>query len=424
MSDAPSKKKYRVVIIGAGIMGLSTAWHLAQRGVTDVLVVDRSYLCGGASGRNGGGIRAQFSSETNIRLMRESIEICRAFATQMKINVWFRQGGYLFLTRTKQRARLLEASVKLQRDCGLDTRLLAPSEVRSIVPEIDPTGVELASFNPSDGVVFPWPFVWGYAKAAKDAGVEIATFTEVEGFEMRGDRIAAVRLKKTRHDVLAAKDRAEPTSAGGVLPKIAADRVRAIEADAERATIECETVVCCAGAWSPAIARMVGIELPNKPHRHEICSTEPLKPWLGPLVADLTDGLYFSQSMRGEIVGGISVEPVPHGINQRSSAQFLATYARSLVRVVPTMAKVKVLRQWAGCYDLTPDGNPIVGRMDECPSMVMASGFMGHGFMMAPVMGRLLAEYIATGKTTELFERWSLRRFKEGKLLSESMIIG
>jgi sarcosine oxidase subunit beta len=88
------------------------------------------------------------------------------------------------------------------------------------------------------------------------------------------------------------------------------------------------------------------------------------------------------------------------------------------------MAKVKVLRQWAGCYDLTPDGNPIVGRMDECPSMVMASGFMGHGFMMAPVMGRLLAEHVATCESTELFERWNFRRFKEGKLLSESMIIG
>jgi sarcosine oxidase subunit beta len=422
--SAVTKRRYRVVIIGAGIMGLSTAWHLAKRGITDVLVVDRGYLCGGASGRNGGGIRAQFSSETNIRLMRESIEICREFAAKMQINVWFRQGGYLFLTRTKQRAKMLEASAKLQRDCGLDTRLLAPSEVRDIVPEIDPTGVELASFNPGDGVVFPWPFVWGYAKAARDAGVEIATFTEVEGFSMRGAKIAGVRLKKTRHDALVAEDRDERTSAGGAGPLIDHDRERVIDEEGEAFEVECETVLCCAGAWSPAIARMVGIELPNKPHRHEICSTEPLKPWLGPLVADLTDGLYFSQSMRGEIVGGISVEPVPHGINQRSSAQFLATYARSLVRAVPTMSRVKVLRQWAGCYDLTPDGNPIVGHLDECENLVMACGFMGHGFMMAPVMGRLLAEHLATDESTELFDRWNFRRFKEGRLLSESMIIG
>ncbi len=416
--------RYRVVIIGAGIMGLSTAWHLAKAGITDVLVVDRGYLCGGASGRNGGGVRAQFSSETNIRLMRESIEICRNFAAEMKINVWFRQGGYLFLTRTKQRARMLEASAKLQRDCGLETRLLSPAELRDIVPEIDPTGVELASFNPGDGVVFPWPFVWGYAKAAKDRGVEIATFTEVEGFATKNGRITGVRLVRTRHDAIVAEDRVERTTAAGPGPRLDPARTRVIPDDAERLEVECDTVILCAGAWSPSIAKMLGIELPNKPHRHEICSTEPLKPWLGPLVADLTDGLYFSQSMRGEIVGGIAVEPTPEGINQRSSAQFLATYARSLVRAVPSLTRVKVLRQWAGCYDLTPDGNPIVGRVDGCDNLVMACGFMGHGFMMAPVMGRLLAEHVATEETTELFARWNLRRFREGKLLSESMIIG
>jgi sarcosine oxidase subunit beta len=419
-----NKSRYRVVIIGAGIMGLSTAWHLAKRGVTDVLVVDRGYLCGGASGRNGGGVRAQFSSETNIRLMRESIEICREFASEMKINVWFRQGGYLFLTRTKQRAKMLEASAKLQKECGLETRLVSSRELREIVPEIDPTGVELASFNPGDGVVFPWPFVWGYAKAAKDLGVEIATFTAVEGFETKGSKITGVRLKKTRHDALVADDRDERTTAGGRGPSIDPSRATAYADDGERAVIECDTVLLCAGAWSPEIASMLQISLPNVPHRHEICSTEPLKPWLGPLVADLTDGLYFSQSARGEIVGGIGVEPVPEGINQRSSAQFLAAYARSLVRTVPSMSRVKVLRQWAGCYDLTPDGNPIVGHVDECDNLVMSCGFMGHGFMMAPVMGRLLAEHVATDETTELFSRWNLRRFKEGKLLSESMIIG
>jgi len=138
----------RVVIVGAGIMGLSTAWHLARRGVKDVLVVDRTYLCGGASGRNGGGVRAQFSSETNIRLMRESIEICREFAAEMGINVWFRQGGYLFLTRTAERAATLEESVALQNRCGLPTRLLDPQEAQRIVPELSVEGVVRASFNP------------------------------------------------------------------------------------------------------------------------------------------------------------------------------------------------------------------------------------------------------------------------------------
>jgi sarcosine oxidase subunit beta len=391
--------KKRVVVVGAGIMGLSTAFHLAKRGCTDVLVVDRGYLCGGASGRNGGGVRAQFSTETNIRLMQESIAICRDFAAAMKINVWFRQGGYLFLARTRERARDLEASCALQARCGLPTRLLEPSEARGIVPELDPSGVLLASFNPEDGVLFPWPFLWGYARAARDLGVELATFQEVVGFAREGGRISAVRLCRTT-------------------PGEAPLRTR------EESVVHCDQVVLCTGAWSPEVARLAGVSLPNHPHRHEICSTEPLKPWLGPLVADLTDGLYFSQSMRGEIVGGISVEPVPDGIDQRSSRQFLARYARSLVRAVPRLAGVKVLRQWAGCYDLTPDANPIVGRVDDPENLTLACGFMGHGFMMGPVFGRLLAEHVLTGERTELFQRWSLERYRTGELLTETMIIG
>ena len=169
---------------------------------------------------------------------------------------------------------------------------------------------------------------------------------------------------------------------------------------------------------------MLGVSLPNKPHRHEICSSEPLKPWLTPLVADLSNGLYFSQSTRGEIVGGISNHDVPEGIEQRSSHAFLALYARALVKTAPVLGSVKVLRQWAGCYDLTPDQNPIVGQVDEVEDFFQASGFMGHGFMMAPVIGKLLAQHIAEGTDLPLFDRWSLRRFKEGRLLRESMIIG
>jgi sarcosine oxidase subunit beta len=183
-------------------------------------------------------------------------------------------------------------------------------------------------------------------------------------------------------------------------------------------------VVNAAGAWSPEIARMLGIELPNKPHRHEICSSEPLKPWLKPLVADLSDGLYFSQSTRGEIVGGIGQDRVPPGLNQDSSFAFLGRYARSLVHTCPVLGKVKILRQWAGCYDLTPDANPIVGPVDEVEHFYQASGFMGHGFMMAPIVGKLIAQYIVEATPLPMFERWNLRRFEEGKLLSESMILG
>src|SRR5580698_2728642 len=191
------RDRAEVVIVGAGIMGLAIAYNLAKNhGVTDVVVVDRTYLCGGASGRNGGGVRAQFSSEENIRLMQESIRICRDFAGEMKINVWFRQGGYLFLVRSEAGRRNLEKSVAVQNDCGLGTRLLTPHEAKKIVPELDLEGVVGASYNPDDGVVFPWPFVWGYAHGAQKLGVDIATFTDVLGFRTTGSRIDAVVTSK------------------------------------------------------------------------------------------------------------------------------------------------------------------------------------------------------------------------------------
>jgi heterotetrameric sarcosine oxidase beta subunit len=388
-----------VVVIGAGIMGLSVAYHLAERGVTRVTVVDKGYLCGGASGRNGGGVRAQWSSEDNVRLMLESVRMCREFAEKMKINVWFRQGGYLFLARTHPLRERLEKSVLLQNECGLPTRMLSANEARRIVPELDTTGVDAASYNPDDGVVFPWPFLWGYAQAARKLGVEVVTWHEVVGFETTGNRIDGVSVR--------------PCGPPG----------RPMSGD-ETTTVRTHKVVNAAGAWSPTIAKMLGIVLPNKPHRHEICSTEPLKPWLKPLVADLSDGLYFSQSTRGEIVGGVGNEYVATGLDQESSHAFLGKYARSLVRACPVLAQVKVLRQWAGCYDLTPDSHPIVGPADPIEDFHQASGFMGHGFMMAPVVGRLLAQLIAEGSSLPVLERWNLRRFREGKLLSEAMIIG
>jgi sarcosine oxidase subunit beta len=408
------KSRAEVVVIGAGIMGLSIAYHLARLGVTDIVVVDKSYLCGGASGRNGGGIRAQWSSETNVRLMQESIRMCQDFASEFKINVWLRQGGYLFLARTEARSKALEESCKLQRECGLTTRMLSAREAQKIVPELSTDGIVAASYNPDDGVVFPWPFVWGFARAATKLGVEISTFTEVVGFDMHGSQIEGVRVRRANSPDSPVVLEPRPTTPVGYRPS-------------DDVVIKTNKVVNACGAWSPEIARMVGVELPNKPHRHEICSTEPLKPWLKPLVADLTNGLYFSQSTRGEIVGGIGQERVPDGVNHDSSFAFLGLYARALIATCPVLGKVKVLRQWSGCYDLTPDANPIVGGVDEVEHFYQASGFMGHGFMMAPIVGKLIAEHIAKGdggSEVALFERWNLRRFKEGKLLSESMIIG
>lgn len=386
MSEHPLPEDARVVVIGAGIMGLAIAYNLARFGVDRIVVVDSGYLCGGASGRNGGGVRAQWSSETNIRLMRRSIAICDDFATQMRINVWFRESGYLFLARSEARAKQLAESIALQNEHGLPTRLLEPREVKKLVPELDVSRIVAASYNPEDGVVFPWPFVWGYARECERLGVDVHTHTRVTELQTEGQRISGVVT--------------------------------------DRGVIRTPKVICAAGAWSPQITETVGVTLPSHPHRHEICSTEPLKPFLKPFVGDLDSGLYFSQSMRGEIVGGHGNARVPEGLDQSSSLRFLALYARSLTETVPILGGVRVLRQWSGCYDITPDGNPLVGPVDEVEGLILSSGFMGHGFMMAPIMGELLARHLLHGEEKELFERWNLRRYREGKLLSESMILG
>ena len=368
-------------------MGLSVAYHLAaDHGLKRVVVLDAGYLCGGASGRNGGGVRAQWSSEINIRLMRESLALFREFAERHHINTWFRAGGYLFLARSSASASELAKNVELQNRCGVQSELLEPKGISELVPELSAEGVLVASYNARDAVVFPWPFVWGYAESARALGVAIRPFTRVVGIETRGRSIVAVATEHGR--------------------------------------IHTSVVVNACGAQSPDIARMLGIDLPTHPHRHEICSTEPLKPWLKPLVADLSDGLYFSQSIRGEIVGGIGNERVPSGPDQRSSARFLALYAHALTRACPRLGAVKVLRQWAGLYDISPDANPIIGPVDTVDGFFLLSGFMGHGFMMAPVVGQRVAACIARGTSGELFERWSLNRFATGRLLKEGMIIG
>ncbi len=381
-----------VLIVGGGIMGLATAYHLAERGQKNVLVVERSYLCAGASGRNGGGVRAHWSSEQNVRIMQGSLERIAHFSRRFGIHVWFRRGGYLFLARSQVKADALASSVDVQRRCGMSTQLMNAAQAARIVPELDTSSVLAASWSPDDAVVFPWPFVWGYAQAARKLGVEVRTYTELVSIERTAGKATAALLRDAK--------------------------------TGEESRVRFDTLVCACGAWSKQLAAKVDVDLPTHPHRHEICSTEPLKPWLGPLVADLETGLYFSQSTRGEIVGGIGNEYVPPGFDQGSSYVFLARYARALTAACPRLGAVRVLRQWAGFYDLTADANPIVGFTHEAPGVYFLAGFMGHGFMMAPAVGDLAAAEIMSGTTPEEFKTWNLQRFRDGNLLTESMIIG
>ena len=384
--EAPVPKKAKVVIIGGGILGLALAYNLSLRGEKDVVVLERGYLCAGASGRNGGGVRMQWGTSANIELAKRSIELMGRFARDMGINVWLRQGGYLFMAKTKAVAQRLERNATLHNKHGVPTRLLTVDEARDIVPGLTLKDAQAASYNPEDGVIFPWPFLWGYANACRKAGIAVETFTTVTGFEQ----------------------------SEGLVRKVKTDR----------GDIACDTVVLACGAWSPEVAKLAGVQLPNEPHRHEILSTEPLKPFLSPLVSVLDSGLYFSQSMRGEIVGGMGDALEPAGLNMGSTLRFVSRFARALTEQLPNLGHVKVLRQWAGCYDVTPDNSPVLGRTPGLENMLQLSGFVGHGFMMAPAVSERMAAWMTSGTSDELFTRFNLRRFQEGKLEREDMIIG
>lgn len=384
-SKEPLPERMDVVIIGGGIMGLALAYQLARRGHREVLVLERGYLLEGASGRNGGGVRAQWSTPTFIELAKESLKACADFARELGVNVWFRRGGYLFLARDEAAAKQLGKAALLHHAHGLRTRLIEPKEAADLVDGLDPKGVVAASFNPDDGVVFPWPFVWGYADGARKRGVRIEPFTRVTGIEVAGGRARAVETDRGR---------------------VATDRV-----------------VIAAGAWSPAVALLAGVKLPNEPKRHEICVAEPLKPFLDPLIAELDNGLYFSQSARGELVGGMGDPDEPPGLNQRSTLRFLSRYSRALLRVMPGLGALKIIRQWAGLYDVTPDHSPVLGETPGVAGLLQMSGFVGHGFMMAPAVARRMAAWM-DGEKDELFTRFTLQRFAEGKLEKEAMIIG
>ena len=398
MSTRGSSSHADVVIVGAGVMGLAIAYNLAARGGRRIVVLDEHYLAWGASGRNGGGVRQQWSTEMNVRLMQESTEICAHFAEEMGINVWMRRGGYLFLAGTKAAGSHLERNVALQNRCDLPTRMIPLEEARDLVPELDTGpgasggGFVAACYNPTDAIVFPWPFLWGYARAAERRGVKIQTGVPVTAIERRGDDFVLT------------------TPAG---------------------TLTAGRVVCAAGAWSPRVARLAGGTLPDRPVRHEILSTEPLKPFLKPMVSVIESGLYVSQSLRGELVGGVSMpeESNPDGeVRLGSRLDFLTTMARGLVTLMPRLGHVKMVRQWAGPYDLSPDGNPIVGELPGVPGFYVVCGFGGHGFMMAPVVARHYAAYLDGGPPHPFFTAWRASRFGPGgappSADREEMIIG
>ncbi len=349
-----ARSEYRTVIVGAGIIGLYTAYHLARAGAGPILVLDRGFLSNGGSGRNGGGVRQQWETRSTIRLARESVAAYRRFGAEFGFNVWFRQGGYLFLADSPAEMDRLGRVHAVVRAEGLPSELLDADGVAAHLDGIAPGAVVGGSFLRSDGTLYPFPAVWGVYEAVRRLGVEVALGVDGQSVVVHEGKVAGL-----------------VTGSGPV---------------------STSTVVNAAGGWSGDVSRAAGLDVPNVASRHEILATEPMKPFLDPMVVRASDGLYFSQTMRGEIVGGLTV-PHPAGTARGvpSSPRFLTTMAGALVSLVPRLGALGVLRAWTGFYDDTPDGLPILGADPRLPGFVHANGFGGHGFMLAPAATRRVA---------------------------------
>jgi sarcosine oxidase subunit beta len=375
-----------VVIVGGGVNGLACAYHLAKGGMADVVVLEKGYLGVGATGRCGAGIRQQWGMEENIILARESVKIFERLSDELGFNTFFRQGGYLMIVSTEQEHELVKKTIPLQNRLGVPTRFMTPAEMADFVPGINLDGVIGAAYCPTDGTAYPYAVLWGYAEAARRRGAEIQVKTEVLSVSQRDDG---------RFEVVTSKD-----------------------------TFRTPRIINVAGAQTKNIAAMLGIDIPTEPHRHEIAVTESLKSFLEPMIISITKGYYFNQSLRGEIVGGIGDDNEPSTYSTASSPDFLFRYASALRETFPALGNVRIIRQWAGLYDMSPDARPIIGTVDGFDGYYHACGFSGHGFMLSPMVAKLITELITEGDTSIPIDSLNLKRFGQGDLVRDPYVVG
>lgn len=344
-----------VVVVGGGVMGVSTAYHLARAGVQRVVLVERDALGAGSTSRAAGGVRAVFSDEINIALGLRSLATFERFGQELGQEIDLHQVGYLFLLDDPSDVETFSSNAELQQAMGVDSRMVSVAEAARLSPLIRTDGLLAALWSPRAGHCSPEAVVQGYARAARAAGATVVTGCAATGVEMRGPDIVGVR-----------------TEAG---------------------TVRTSTVVCTAGAWSKEVAGWVGVDLPVEPLRRQVVVTAPI-PGLDPttpFTIDFSSTLYFHREGRGLLLG-MAEDEDSWSFDLTTDARWLASVGEALARRVPCVVEVGVQGGWAGLYEMTPDHNAVIGRSVDVPGFLYACGFSGHGFLMGPAVGEVMRD--------------------------------
>jgi sarcosine oxidase subunit beta len=378
------KPRYDVVIIGGGSHGLATAYYLRRLGITDVAILEKSYIGSGAAGRNTTILRSNYKTPEGARFYDASVKLYEGLGAEMGFNLLFSQCGHLTLAHSDRAMFVMANRAEVNRLQGIDSRLIGPDEVQELAPAMyvgpDTTYPILgALYHPPGGIIRHDAVVWGFARGADEGGAEIHPYTEVTGLERDGDRITAVRTN--------------------------------------RGQVEAGVVVNCTAGWSTLLCDMAGVRLPITTHILQACVTEPVKPFLDVVIVSSQMHVYISQSDRGEFVMGSEIEPWTT-YRTRNTLNFLQDLTRHTLELFPQLEHARLLRAWAGLCDLSPDYSPILGAT-EVENFHISAGWGTYGFKAAPIVGKTLAELVATGRTPDLIAPFSLERFYEDRLVSE-----
>ena len=373
-----------VVIVGGGVMGASAAFHLAEAGVS-VVLLERDELASGSTSRAAGGVRANFSDELNISLGNRSLELFADFPQRPGQEIDLHRSGYLFILTRPDDVDLFTASVALQNSLGVESRMIDVEEACRLSPLLDPEGVLAAAWSPNDGHCTPESVVQGYASGARRHGAVVRTGVEVTGIDSSGGEITAVH------------------STDG--------------------SIQTGCVIDCAGAWSPQIAAYVGINLPVTPYKRELLVTEPMpEPIEMAFTIDYATTFYWHREGPG-ILTGFSRKDVDPGFDISRDADFPERLAELAAVRAPALLDLGVRSGWAGLYEVTPDHNALLGESKDVSRFLYATGFSGHGFLQGPAIGEILRDmYLGVTPFIDV-SPLDVERFASGELRPERNIV-